>query len=379
MKILHVYKTYYPDSYGGIEQAIRHLANGGKAHGIKSEVFTLSANPKGKRFKYEDHFVSQAKTNIEIASTPLSFSAISKFRDLAPKFDLIHYHYPYPFADIMKLSSGIDKPSIVTYHSDIVRQQVLKHAYAPIQRLFLNSVDRIICTSSVYLKTSLVLQKHKDKTEAVSLGLDSKTFHKASQKDLKKWKAEIDQPFFLFLGVLRNYKGVSTLLEAAKNLSANVVIAGAGPELEKLRTKARAMKLKNVYFTGKFEDTDKAALLELCSGLVLPSHLRSEAFGLVQLEAAMRRKPLICTELGTGTSYVNEHENTGLVIPPKNSQALHNAMNFLIFHPTIAEQMGRQAERRFEELFSAKKMCAEYARIYDEVLQAHKSKPSSAK
>ena len=160
-----------------------------------------------------------------------------------------------------------------------------------------------------------------------------------------------EQPFFLFLGVLRNYKGVDTLLKAARGLNSKLVIAGDGPEFASLKSNAVALGLENVYFTGRITEDDKAALLELCQGLVLPSHLRSEAFGLVQLEAAMRSKPLICTELGTGTSFVNEHENTGLVVPPKNVDALRNAMNFMVYHPKIAARMGEEAHSRFTELF----------------------------
>ena len=372
MRVLHVYKTYYPDSYGGIEQAIRHLANGCAKHSIESEVLTLSSNPKRDRFRFENHFVTQVQTDLEVSSTPFAIGAFKKYRDLASQFDLINFHYPFPFGDMMGLMSGINTPSVATYHSDIIRQRFLKHVYAPVQSVFLNSMDRIICTSDKYLKTSPILQKYKSKTEPVSLGLDKEAFPKATETAVKKWQAKISQPFFLFLGVLRSYKGVSTLVEAAEGLNAQLVIAGGGPQLNSLEKQVADSQLDNVYFTGRIDEDDKAALLELCTALVLPSNLRSEAFGLVQLEAAMRQKPLICTELGTGTSYVNEHENTGLVVPPKNPNALRNAMNFMVYHPTIAQNMGQQAEQRFQKLFTADKMCAEYARIYREVIQARK-------
>lgn len=374
MRVLHVYKTFYPDSYGGIEQAICHLVHGGAAHGIVSEVFTLSHNPQPERFETNNVFVTQARTNVEFSSTPFSAQALAKFKALAPSFDLIHYHYPYPFGDVIKLFSGIKKPSIVTYHSDIIRQRLLKYLYAPVQSIFLNSVDRIVCTSDIYLKTSRTLQKYRDKTTSVPLGLDEKSFPNAGPEVIQKWKKELEQSFFLFLGVLRNYKGVGTLLKAARGLNSKLVIAGDGPEFASLKSNAQELGLENVYFTGRITEDDKAALLELCQGLVLPSHLRSEAFGLVQLEAAMRSKPLICTELGTGTSYVNEHENTGLVVPPKNVDALRNAMNFMVYHPKIAARMGEEAHGRFIELFSAERMCNEYARIYREVIAEYYAK-----
>ena len=340
-------------------------------------MFTLSRKPHPERFESESVFVTQARTNFELSSTPFSAEAFAKFRALAPSFDLIHYHYPYPFGDIIKLFSGIKKPSIVTYHSDIIRQRLLKHLYAPVQTIFLNSVDRIVCTSDIYLKTSRTLQKYRSKTTPVPLGLDEKSFPNASPEVIQKWQKKLEQPFFLFLGVLRNYKGVDTLLKAARGLNSKLVIAGDGPEFASLKSNAVALGLENVYFTGRITEDDKAALLELCQGLVLPSHLRSEAFGLVQLEAAMRSKPLICTELGTGTSFVNEHENTGLVVPPKNVDALRNAMNFMVYHPKIAARMGEEAHSRFTELFSAERMCNEYSRIYHEVIADYHTKRAS--
>ena len=367
IRVLHVYKSYYPEDYGGVSQAIRHLVNGCAEHGIDSEVFTLSAAAAHEPLMFEGHRVHQAKTIIEAASTPLSIEALLKFRKIASQFDVIHYHYPYPFGDLLHLYGGRSIPSIVTYHSDIVRQRLLKHAYYPLQTIFLKSVDRIVCTSTIYMDTSPVLQQFLHKTEAVSLGLNENAFPKASQEALTRWSNNIAEPFILFLGALRNYKGIETLIEAARGFQFKLVIAGSGKNLDQLRETARNAKLNNIDFVGRINEDDKAALLELCTALVLPSHFRSEAFGLVQLEAAMKKKPLICTELGTGTSYVNEHENTGLVVPPMDVNALLNAMNFMMFHPEIAKNMGIEAEARFKELFTAKLMCENYARIYKEV------------
>ena len=371
MKVLHVYKSFYPDSVGGVEQSILNLAVGCEVHGVYSEVFTLSRKPRSERFKNKGVFITQARTNFELASTPFSAEAVSKFKTIAPAFDLIHYHHPYPFCDIIKLSTCLKKPSIVTYHSDIVRQRLLKLIYAPLQAVFLNSVDRIVCTSDTYLRTSNTLQKYRSKTSPVPLGLDENSLPKPKTEVLLKWQKKLGQPFLLFLGVLRSYKGINTLLKAAKNLDSKLVIAGDGPELARLQRQSHKLNLGNIYFTGRVDEDDKVALLDLCTCLVLPSHLRSEAFGLVQVEASMRSKPLICTELGTGTSFVNEHNNTGLVVPPRNAYALSKAMNFMVGNPKIASRMGQNAYRRYKKLFSAERMCDQYVNIYDDVMATY--------
>ena len=265
--------------------------------------------------------------------------------------------------------SGKNKPSIITYHSDIVRQRWLKYIYFPLQAKFLNSIDRIVCTSDAYLESSPTLRNYRSKTLTIPLGLDEKSSQKASTDVSKKWRGALKGPFFLFLGVLRKYKGVGTLLEAAQGLNSKIVIAGDGPEFSRLKNKSLQMGLNNVYFTGRVSDDDKAALLDLCLGLVLPSQLRSEAFGLVQLEAAMRSKPLICTELSTGTSYVNVHGKTGMVIPPANASALRDAMNVLAQNPQLSGSMGCRARERFIELFTSERMCDSYSRVYQETIK----------
>lgn len=379
MRVLHVYKTYLPDNFGGVEQSIRQLSNGMSVHGIESDVFTLSTNPEPKALEFESHHVFRAKTNFELLSTPFSFEAIRYFRKLVQNYDIIHYHYPYPYGDLLKLLSGVKKPSIVTYHSDIVRQKISKYLYAPIQKYFLNSVDHIICTSLAYKKSSKVLQNYKYKTTSISLGLSQTTLNHQESPKVKAFKNQLPEKYILYLGVVRNYKGIETLLKSAKGFMGNLVIAGGGVELEKIKNIAKKNKLNNVMFTGRISDQFKNVLLQNCSGLVLPSNLRSEAFGLVLLEASMQKKPLISTDLDTGTSYVNQNGKTGIVVSPNDVDALRNALNFFHLHPEIASQMGHNAYIRYKKLFTAEKMCEEYNKIYRNVYNTVKLKSQREK
>lgn len=199
MKILHVYKTYYPDSFGGIPETIRQLANGMQAYDFESGVFCLSATPRKNRFKYKNHHVFQCKTDLELFSTPFSAKAFAIFKDISRKYDLIHYHYPYPFGDLIKRLSGVKKPSIVTYHSDIVRQQVTKLVYWPLQEYFLNSVQRIVCTSDAYKFSSKNLQRHSGKTVSISLGLDAGLVLEPTEAAINDWQNRLPQNFILYL------------------------------------------------------------------------------------------------------------------------------------------------------------------------------------
>ena len=369
MKILHVYKTFYPHSKGGIETAIYSLSEHLSNLGIVSDIFVLSKQKSTINFKFFNKTtVFYNKSTFTFSSAPFSLIALSKFRELIESYDVIHYHFPNPFGDLLYLFFGRNKPSIVTYHSDIVRQKYLKYLYYPLQLYFLKNVEKIVCTSPNYLKTSSTLQKFKAKLETISIGIDTSYLQKPSIKLIQKWRKIYEKPYFLFLGVLRDYKGINTLIEAASKVKCNIIIAGGGNNYDKYVSIAKKKKLKNLFFTNELNDHDKNALLYNCYGFVLPSTNRAEAFGIVQLEAAFFSKPLICTELGTGTTFINENNTTGLVVEPNNPVELSNAINYLIKNPAIARKMGQQAKEKVKKDFLSIRMCDEYFKIYSKLL-----------
>ena len=122
MRILHFYKTYYPDSIGGAEQVINQLARSIVNFGIETDVLSLSPKRVEPTIEINGHHVHRVKTDFQIASTGFSLSAFSRFAQLAKQVDLIHYHYPWPFMDLVHFASRVKIPTVVTYHSDIIRQ-----------------------------------------------------------------------------------------------------------------------------------------------------------------------------------------------------------------------------------------------------------------
>ena len=368
MRVLHLFKTYFPDSMGGIEQVIFQLCQSGISHGIHSEVLTLSQNPQPSEVMVADHRVHRAKLNLQIASTGLSYSVLGRFRALAEQVDLIHYHFPWPFMDLIHFIAGIEKPVVVSYHSDIVRQKHLMRLYAPLMRRFLDRADRLVVASPNYVETSEVLARYRDKTRVIPYGLDQSTYPQPAPERLEHWRQRLGERFFLFVGVLRYYKGLHVLLEAAAGTDYPVVIAGAGPMEQALRSQTAALGLRNVHFLGRIDEADKSALLTLCSAFVFPSHLRSEAFGISLLEAAMFGKPLISCEIGTGTSFINQHERTGLVVPPDDPKALRQAMSRLWQAPDDMAAMGARAREHYLATFTSVEMGKSMSGLYEEVL-----------
>lgn len=368
MKVLHFYRTYYPDSFGGVEQVIRQMVTGSARLGIAAEVLTLTRDKTRLEIEFEGHAVHRAPLNLEIASTGFSWSALARFKQLAAQADIIHYHFPWPFMDMAHFACQIEKPSVVTYHSDIVRQKYLFKLYQPLQNQFLQSVNRIVATSPNYLETSPTLARFKEKTEIITYGLAKDIYPEPDQTCVQQWQTRFPQPFFLFVGMLRYYKGLHVLLDAVSGTNIPVVILGDGPVEAELKQQAQRLGLHHVHFLGALPEQDKVALIRQCYALVFPSHLRSEAFGITLLEAAMFGKPMISCEIGTGTSYVNQHQQTGLVTPPSDPHALRVAMQKLLAHPTEAAQMGIRAAQRYETLFTADRMAAKYQKLYEQLL-----------
>ncbi|MGV8900570.1 MAG: glycosyltransferase [Burkholderiaceae bacterium] len=366
MRILHFYKTYYPDTWGGIEQVIRQLCRATSQLGVVNQILTLTPHGQGGELRIDGQQVQRLPQDFEIASNSFSMRAIPALARMAAQADVVHYHFPWPFMDMAHFVARVKTPSIVTYHSDIIRQKNLLHVYRPLRDRFLRSVDRIVATSPNYLATSEVLQSYPEKTEMITYGLDQTSYPQASEIELQAWRLRLAPKFFLFVGMLRYYKGLHILLEAMCGLDYPLVIVGDGPEEKKLKQQVYTLGLKNVIFTGAVNEKDKAALLQLCYAFVFPSHLRSEAFGISLLEAAMAGKPMISCEIGSGTSYINQNQVTGWTVEP-TADAWKQVLQHCWNQTDTAARMGIAAQQRYQNMFTAQKMARSYYALYQQV------------
>jgi glycosyltransferase involved in cell wall biosynthesis len=368
VRILHFYKNALPESVGGVEQVIDQISRGTELLGVQNTVLALSNSPSKKKITINGYDLITAHRDFEFASNGFSWQLISIFKDLADKVDLIHYHFPWPTADIIHTLIRPRRPTILTYHSDIIRQKILLPIYSPLMRHFLKSVSHIVATSPNYLKTSHTLQNFLDKTSVIPIGLNSQSYPNPDPSLIRLFKSRFGDRFFLFVGAFRYYKGLNYLIEAAKTLTYPIVIAGKGPLENQLKLIVSQLRLKNIYFVGQVTEGVKSALLESCFCVVFPSHLRSEAFGVTLLEGAMYGKPLISCEIGTGTSFINIDRETGLVIPPANSKALSRAMEWLWNNNKLGLEMGNRARLRYEKLFTADQMVISYHELYQKMV-----------
>ena len=373
MRVLHVYRTYFPDPPGGLQEAIRQIAQSSVSRGIEPRVFALSPDPYPPEIDRPEARVIRSRSWAAPASCDLGgFASFRRFSESVKWADVIHYHFPWPFEDLLHLIIRPTAPAVMTYHSDIVRQRWLGRAYAPLMQGMLRSMSAIVATSPPYAKTSPALANpaHRDRVRVIPLGIEELSYpQRGDDEVLQRLGLGDGEPFFLFIGVLRYYKGLHTLVQAAASVQARVVIAGSGPEGGVLKERVTQLDLKNVIFAGQVSDTEKVALLRHCRAFVLPSHLRSEAYGMVLVEASMFGKPMVSCEIGTGTSYVNMDSKTGFVVPPESPQALAQAMNTLLADEALAKNLGQTARQRYEALFSGPALGKAYAHLYQDVVE----------
>ena len=361
MKIVHVYKDYYP-VLGGIENHIKMLAEAQAAAGHGVTVLVTNPGQEPGRIRLNGVEVIRAGRLATVASTPLSLSLPLWLRRLSP--DITHLQFPYPLAEISQLVVGRTRPFVISYQSDVVKQQRILRLYEPLLRRVLARASRIIASSSQYIASSPYLQPLADKCMVVPLAIDPQPFLPA--RPLLSAPAE---PTLLFVGRHRYYKGVDDLIKAMRSIRARLLIAGDGPMRSAWNALARQLNLEErVHFLGDVGPGDLPGLYAAADIFVLPSNLRAEAFGIVLLEAMAAGLPCITTELSTGTSYVVQDGVTGFVVPPRSPDELARAINRLLADSELRRTMGQAGQRRVLREFTIEKMAARIEVVYQEVL-----------
>jgi rhamnosyl/mannosyltransferase len=229
-------------------------------------------------------------------------------------------------------------------------------------------MSRIYAASPGIMQSSPVLQKFKDKTRLITYGIEHFAQIPADDAAVKAWQAKFGPRFFLFLGALRYYKGLHVLIDALKGRDYPTVIVGRGDQEQALKQQAKELGLTNLHFVPEVNNEEKRTLMRAAYGFVFPSHMPSEAFGIVLGEAAQQGLPMISCEIGTGTSYVNLADETGLVVPPSDSVAFGQALDVFWNQPEQVAVWGRAALKRYDGNFKAETMARRYMGAYGEVL-----------
>lgn len=361
MKIVHIYKDYDP-VVGGIENHIKQLAEAQTAVG--HQVLVLVTNPGGqlRQTNLNGVEIRRAWRLATVASTPLSLSLPwAIWRATA---DIAHVHSPYPLAELGQWALGRSRPYVLTYHSDVVKQQTILRFYQPLLRRVLAGAGRILVSNDNYVHSSAYLRPLASKCVAVPFAVDVARFAQATPL----WPATA-VPTILFMGQHRYYKGVDDLIRAMPQLEARLLIGGDGPKRAEWQQLAHTLNVADkVHFLGRLAEEDLPRFYASGDLFVLPSNSRAESFGLVLQEAMAAGLPCVTTELGTGTSWLVQDGVSGRVVPPQNPAALAEAIRPLLADPALRQKMGQAGQKRAQTEFTLSQMVQRVQAVYTAVL-----------
>jgi rhamnosyl/mannosyltransferase len=367
IRVLQINKLYYP-WVGGVEKVVQDISEGLKD---KVNIEVLACQPKGlgRKKLINGVRVTKASSFGIYWGMPVSITFPFLLAWKSRKVDILHFHLPFPLGDLSYLLIGSKwKKVVVTYHSDIVRQEKLMKFYGPFLHRFLRRADRILPTSPNLVESSPYLSPYKDKCTVVPLSIDLKEFGHPIEKEFDLGVSP-DDKIVLFAGRLSYYKGLDYLIEAMQEVEAKLLIAGEGGLREDLERKAKSLGVEHkIVFVGKVSDDELKYCYQICDLFVLPSVESSEAFGIVQMEAMAYGKPVVNTNLPTGVPYVSVDGETGITVPPRDSKALANAINKILNDNELATEFSKNALKRVKEKFSREKMLESIYSIYEDLM-----------
>ena len=378
IKVLQTNKLYYPVT-GGIERVVQQLAEG---LSDKTDTTVLVCQKEGKAVHENINGVPviRCRTLCHISSLPISLAYVWCFKKEARKNDIVHIHMPFPLGDLACLLSGYKGKVVLWWHSDIVRQKRMMFFYRPLMNWLLRRADVIVVATEGHINGSRYLKPYADKCAIIPYGVDrriKKTADDWLAKENKKSEKECVR--FLFVGRLVYYKGVKNLLEAYSELVSKepdlkekmtLDIVGSGPLEKELHEYVRETGLQDrIFFHTKVTDAQLVEFYKKCDVFVLPSQRRSEAFGLVQIEAMAYGKPVINTWLKSGVPYVSLNGKTGLTVNPGDIEGLAQALKKMTIDKECRTRMGEAARQRVEKEYTMEKMLQKTYDLYEKLVR----------
>jgi rhamnosyl/mannosyltransferase len=374
MKVLQ-FGRFYRREFGGIERHVALLSEGLKTYATVdnvaahmdggTEVVTV---PGGKVFAVAAHGL--------LAGIPIAPTLPFFVRRLCRReqYNIFHLHFPDPLSQFAAGLVNQMPKLVVTWHSDIVRQKELLRAYMPFMKRFLRRADAIVAATPAHFETStqIPVDINPARLHVIPYGIDPARFalDAAQQAKAVALRDRYAKSTFVFaVGRHVYYKGFEYLIRAMKDVEGTLLLGGSGPLQKELeRTAAELGISEKVIFAGRIPDHELPLYYAACDVFCMPSVERSEAFGIVQLEAMAAGRPVVCCELGNGVNYVNRHGETGLAVPPRDPKALARAINTLLADEPLRARMGAAGRARVTGEFSLENMVQGHLRLYRALL-----------
>jgi glycosyltransferase involved in cell wall biosynthesis len=359
---------YFPPHRGGIETHLELLATA-----LHQSLDVRAVVAGGGRFSTRVETVAGLRverlaTPMTLASTPVCPGMADAIR--ASAADLIHLHFPNPMAALAYLRSGSHAPLVITWHSDVVRQRIMGRLLRPLIDAVLARSRAIVVTSPNYLASSAALRPWRTKARIIPYGIPRAQIRPPEPAWLRALHQRYGERLVLGVGRLVYYKGWEYLIDAMAQVDGVLLLVGDGPLRHKLERQVRRGGLsQRVVFLGELAWREIVPYYFGCQVFVLASVARSEAFGIVQLEAMAAGRPVVNTGLDTGVPFVSPDGVTGITVAPRKSAELVGAIGRLLDDPELARSYGERGMQRVQELFGLDKMVGQMLELYAELLE----------
>ncbi len=372
MKILQLGKAFPPiKGLGGVEKVMEYFYYGLNELGIRCDVLGANDNFSSKIDNYSGKgLVFREPLLFKAKSTFFSFSLILKLWKIQNDYDVIHVHLPDPMSLIALFITRPKSKIVIHWHSNILRQKYLYLLVRYFEKWLLKRSDIILCTTPKYYANNSTLKPFENKISYIVIGLNTKDM--PINNDLYE---EINQDTstnkIIYVGRFVYYKGIEYLINAMSLVKSNCVLylIGSGILENKLRDLVKELGISNkVVFLGQLEDKDKFAYTKSSKILLLPSIYKTEAYGIVQVEAMAFGVPLISTKIeGSGVDWVNKDGVSGLTVLPENAIQIAEAIDKLLLDRDLYNVLSKGAETRFNSLFTAEIMINELVLKYKRI------------
>jgi len=358
---------FYPPYRGGIETHLESLCDQVRK---RFDVLVIASNHRtGRSEEVRNGIpVTRLSTPFTITTAPVNPSLPAAIRAARP--DLVHIHLPHPGGVLGVLASGYRGPLVVTYHSDVVRQRVMSWVFHPFLDRLLLRASAIVVASPASLEHSPALASHRARCRVVPYGISPDRFERADQWRVRQLRDRYGDRLVLAVGRLVYYKGFDVLLRAMRGVEGRLLVIGEGPLRAELADQAAVEGVAaKVVFLGDVENDAVPSFFQAADVFVLPSVARSEAFGIVQLEAMASGTPVVNTSLASGVPWVSQHLKTGLTVPPGDAGALAAAIERLLSDGALRQQLGTAGRARVRAEFDVDVMGRRVMEIYDRALR----------